>query len=873
MFKDPALLPGRVPGPDGGRGGTAAPRGRRRPHHRHRLLPARPGDSSLEPIDDVVIREWQPDGSIAAATLLIGRLAKGALTAKPQDVPAGEGEAGRGAGPERRGEQLARLSRNARALQSFPAPRAALRRRAVAQDDDRPPRSTCRATTRSWSRGVREPATWPSRSRSPIFTTRTRPKKICDGRWRRRSARSPSTRGPTLASSRCCSSISTKRRSSIRSTSTRCARSRRAVISTWEDRVGATLEQSFGPLEGRRLFKRYVRTETRSGLYRESTRPEEVPEDLEAVRDARSRARNQRPARFVGQRHAEDLFARPTGPDRDAAHARAPGVAGLRRDGDSDRPPGGPDGSIFSDCASRRRRRSSRALVDGEDRLRAALRALQEGRATDDPLNKLLMREGLELARYRGAPHAAESSAADPAGAERRYGQRRAAEKQQGLGRSVPGVRRALRSGLQDDREAAIKATDEALRKAMRAVASLFDDEILRGLENLVRVDRAHERLSAARNGRCSAIKVDSARVEGMVSPRPLFEIYVHSRKLEGIHLRGGKVARGGLRWSDRHDDFRTEILGLMKTQMVKNAVIVPVGSKGGFVLKGQLPPRPALDAYLVDRYREFVAGLLDVTDNIVGGEGRASPRGGAPRRRRSVSGRGRGQGYGAPVGHRQPGLGAVPASGSGTRSRQAAATATTTRRKASPRAGAWECIVHHFRHPGRERRHGAVHRGRHRRHGRRRLRQRHASKPNHAPRRRVQPPAHLHRPRTRTSRDPSPSASGCSTCHARRGPTTTPSTISAGGGIFERSAKEIPLSAEARDSARPAGRVAERRGGHSPHPHDERRPALQRRHRHVHQGRGRGQRRGRRSRQRSCPRRRDERSRARRRRRRATSA
>jgi glutamate dehydrogenase len=99
-----------------------------------------------------------------------------------------------------------------------------------------------------------------------------------------------------------------------------------------------------------------------------------------------------------------------------------------------------------------------------------------------------------------------------------------------------------------------------------------------------------------------------------------MFEIYVHSRRLEGIHLRGGKVARGGIRWSDRHDDFRTEVLGLMKTQMVKNSIIVPVGSKGGFVLKGDVPGRPALDDYLIDRYREFVSGLLDVTDNRVDG-------------------------------------------------------------------------------------------------------------------------------------------------------------------------------------------------------------------------------------------------------------
>src|SRR5262249_40551300 len=114
------------------------------------------------------------------------------------------------------------------------------------------------------------------------------------------------------------------------------------------------------------------------------------------------------------------------------------------------------------------------------------------------------------------------------------------------------------------------------------------------------------------------SIKVDSQKVESMPSPRPMVEVYVHSRRLEGIHLRGGKVARGGIRWSDRHDDFRTEILGLMKTQMVKNSIIVPGGSRGGLVLRGAVPARPALDDYLIDRYREFVSGLLDVTDNRV---------------------------------------------------------------------------------------------------------------------------------------------------------------------------------------------------------------------------------------------------------------
>jgi glutamate dehydrogenase len=107
---------------------------------------------------------------------------------------------------------------------------------------------------------------------------------------------------------------------------------------------------------------------------------------------------------------------------------------------------------------------------------------------------------------------------------------------------------------------------------------SLLDDEVLRGLENLI---EAAVRTNVYQHPErpVISIKVDCGKVEGMVSPRPMFEIYVHSRLLEGIHLRGGKVARGGIRWSDRHDDFRTEVLGLMKTQMVKNAIIVPVGS------------------------------------------------------------------------------------------------------------------------------------------------------------------------------------------------------------------------------------------------------------------------------------------------------
>ena len=117
------------------------------------------------------------------------------------------------------------------------------------------------------------------------------------------------------------------------------------------------------------------------------------------------------------------------------------------------------------------------------------------------------------------------------------------------------------------------------------------------------------------------SFKLDPSQIPVLPLPRPEFEIFVYSPRVEGVHLRGGKVARGGLRWSDRREDFRTEVLGLMKAQMVKNALIVPVGSKGGFVVKQ--PPaggRDALQREGVACYRTFLSGLLDVTDNIIDG-------------------------------------------------------------------------------------------------------------------------------------------------------------------------------------------------------------------------------------------------------------
>ena len=102
-----------------------------------------------------------------------------------------------------------------------------------------------------------------------------------------------------------------------------------------------------------------------------------------------------------------------------------------------------------------------------------------------------------------------------------------------------------------------------------------------------------------------------------MPKPFPLFEVFVYSAEMEAIHLRGGMVARGGIRWSDRREDYRTEVLGLMKAQMVKNAVIVPDGSKGGFILKRTVPTPDLLKAEVIKQYVTFMRGLLDITDNL----------------------------------------------------------------------------------------------------------------------------------------------------------------------------------------------------------------------------------------------------------------
>ncbi|HAU22980.1 MAG TPA: glutamate dehydrogenase, partial [Erythrobacter sp.] len=267
---------------------------------------------------------------------------------------------------------------------------------------------------------------------------------------------------------------------------------------------------------------------------------------------------------------------------------------------------------------------SAGPILERASAIEAAIASVFNGRAEDDPFNRLVLGVGLSAEQ------------ADWLRAFYRY------LRQTGMGftiytvvdalRGAPSVTRALIdlfvarhdpdfSGNRD--EAAANAT-AALKRGLSHVAAINDDRLLRLYRALIKAILRTNAFAPA-GIEALAFKIDSALVPNLPKPVPWREIFVYSRRVEGIHLRSGPVARGGLRWSDRRDDFRTEILGLMKAQRVKNAVIVPTGAKGGFYPK-QLPS-PAMDregaaAEGQAGYEIFIRTLLSVTDNIAGGQG-----------------------------------------------------------------------------------------------------------------------------------------------------------------------------------------------------------------------------------------------------------
>jgi glutamate dehydrogenase len=255
----------------------------------------------------------------------------------------------------------------------------------------------------------------------------------------------------------------------------------------------------------------------------------------------------------------------------------------------------------------------------------AAIAAVLNGKAEDDAFNRLITATAL-------AAHEANWLRAW-------YRYLRQATLSFGIGTAVdalanaPQVARGLIAlfvarhdpGFAGNRAKAEQAADRAIREGLAQVSAINDDRLLRHYRALVEaILRSNTFITPQRGAPevALAFKIDSAAVRGLPKPVPWREIFVYSRRVEGIHLRAGPVARGGLRWSDRRDDFRTEVLGLMKAQRVKNAVIVPTGAKGGFYPKRLPDPMRDREGWLAEgkaSYQVFVRSLLALTDNIVG--------------------------------------------------------------------------------------------------------------------------------------------------------------------------------------------------------------------------------------------------------------
>ncbi len=318
------------------------------------------------------------------------------------------------------------------------------------------------------------------------------------------------------------------------------------------------------------------------------------------------------------------------------------------------------------------------------------------------------------------------------------------------------------------------------MHTALDDVASLDHDRILRSYLTHIRATlRTNYFQDVGGPKPYISFKLEPKSIPDLPEPRPKFEIFVYSPRVEGVHLRFGPVARGGLRWSDRRDDFRTEVLGLVKAQMVKNTVIVPVGAKGGFYAKSLPPQNPGSgdrDAWMAEGiacYRTFISGLLDVTDNLVEGETVppervvrhdgddsylvvAADKGTATF---SDIANGVSKDYGF-------WLGDAFASG-GSVGYDHKAMGITAR-------GAWVSVQRHFRERGIDCQSRGLHLRRHRRHVGRCLRQRTPLLRAHPAGGRVRPPRHLHRPHA-GRRDVLRRAVGASsTCPGRAGRTTT---------------------------------------------------------------------------------------------------
>ena len=401
-----------------------------------------------------------------------------------------------------------------------------------------------------------------------------------------------------------------------------------AVTRTWTDDLLTELVRVYGPVEGRRLAGLYAGRFPAG--YAETTSVATALLDIAELESISSAAAPPSSMTLRPDRERTDLLRFVLYQVGGGAELSAfvPVLESLGLTVVEEIPyrlEGGPDGAQelhIHDFGVRVRGPQVDVARDGA-RIAEAAMAVYDGRAAADRLNRLVIGAGLtwqEVIVFR---------------AYRRYRRQVGTTFTQAYLDSAlvgnPEVARTLMdlfdAKFNPERDAGPEEVEALRRQVLEgcdAVERLDTDRILRGYLGMMDATLRTNRYVPRPDGPAPylALKFDSSAVPDMPRPVPYREIFVASPEMEGVHLRGGPVARGGMRWSDRLEDYRTEVLGLMKAQMVKNAVIVPTGSKGGFVLKNP-PTDPAQLRVEVHRqYQTFIRGLLDLTDNIVVHEG-----------------------------------------------------------------------------------------------------------------------------------------------------------------------------------------------------------------------------------------------------------
>ncbi len=398
---------------------------------------------------------------------------------------------------------------------------------------------------------------------------------------------------------------------------------------TWDDRLRGALVRRYGEERGMRLFERWSKRFPLA--YQEEVPPEKAPHDMRFME------------RLAGEDAIEISLYRPTASPEGVLRLKVfrreqpiivsdilPLLENLGLKIIAERPYEVQlgDASIYwiHDFDTLVRSGSAPDPEDIQSRFREAFLALWHGRAEDDGINGLILSAGLDWMQTRIVRAYAKYLLQNGMPFGERYIEQVVSARPEVVRKLVELFEARFDPDLEEQaRKSRVNTANTDVDAALEQLTGQDEDRILRALAACMRATLRTNHFRRAARGQPRhflSFKLDPAKVPELPLPRPMFEIFVYAPHVEGVHLRGGRVARGGIRWSDRRADFRTEVLGLMKAQMVKNTVIVPVGAKGGFIAK-HLPTGGDRDAVLTEVkrcYRDFIRGLLDLTDNIVGG-------------------------------------------------------------------------------------------------------------------------------------------------------------------------------------------------------------------------------------------------------------